>query len=159
MLSGVAGRERFALGRPWLADDRGRERDAAFAISSASSCVLMLCRTSLRSSRFSWARSASFSRQFMYSVSCDGMNDEPSFFRCGSRWPFALVTVRIFRERCAERDERRDEPLERDPLEEEPATELGPLTCIPQAEGISQFPREVALKDFSREARAREAGR
>jgi hypothetical protein len=63
----------------------GRERAAASAISFESSCVLMLRRTILRSSFFSLTRSASFSRQLMYSVACDGINDEFSFFKWGSR--------------------------------------------------------------------------
>ena len=127
----------------------GRERDAASAISAASSFVLMLRRTILRTCFFSCARSASFSRQFMYSVACDGINDEFAFFRCGSRWPCEFVTDLIVRAR-PEHDARRE-------AAREPPTDGGRWT--PHGEGISQFPRAVAEKDFSSDDRAHEEGR
>jgi hypothetical protein len=85
------------------------------------------------------------------------MNDEFGFFRCGSRWPFAFVTVRMLRER-RDAEERRDDA--REWLRRvEPDTDAGPRADIPHSEGISQLPREVALNDFSRDARARDDGR
>ena len=92
MLSGVLGRERLGLGRP--KEDEGRspkltaigcERAAASPIVAASSPRLIERRTMRRSSFFSWRRSASFSRTFMYSVAWLGAKEDPGVLRCAFR--------------------------------------------------------------------------